>query len=487
MLTNEDFLKLSDKNWRINHLYKIVNKHSKLITFKQNSIQKIIASNTANRKIILKARQFGVTTDRVIDLFDYTIFNSNVTACILAHEDDAIKKIFRIVRRAYKYFPEPIKPQIDRGGGSKYEMYFPEINSLIYCDLESRGDTINKLHISEAAFMDYERFFSTLQAVPLGGDVTIESTANGLDNFFYDIWHEDDVYEKIFLPWFFYEDYKISSEEVIEITEEEKKFLSDVKFIYQKEISIDQLKFRRFKRKELKDKYIQEYPEDDLSCFIHSGRTVVDQTLFRSLSNNVVPVLEDRGGIHIFNERDPKKDYVIGADVSEGIGGDFSVASVFCIQDMEEVGFFRDQISPFLFAKKLKAICDFFSTGFRVPLLAVESNNHGHAVLLELVENIGYANLFYAAPDRPGWKTDSFTRPIMIDQLIEAVSNGKVKLNSKETLKEMSLLVEERRKIQAPSGKHDDCVIAAAIGVQMLLERSEKARLYENVAADIMI
>ena len=478
---------MSDPRWRLNNVYLIVNKNSERVKFQENRVQKMLNDSVSKRRMILKTRQMGVTTGEVLKQLDAVMFNRNMTACILAHEDDAIAKIFNTPRNAYRWMPEAFKPEIDRGGGSKYEMFFPKMNSRIYCDLESRGDTIHWLHVSEAAFMDKERLDATLQAVPIDGIVTIETTANGLENFFYETWSDNkEIYEKFFLPWFFYEEYQIPIEK-LKATKEEKEFSKKTLSLYKHHITHAQMNFRRRKIEEIKAKFNQEYPEDDLTCFIHSGRTVVDQVLFRQLLDEVSPVVETREDVLIFHPREPHHDYVVGADVAEGVGGDFSVASVFCVQTMEEVAFFRDQISPFLFAKKLTFMCGIFSMGYRVPLLAVESNNHGHAVLLELEENIGYANLFYSAKDRVGWKTDSITRPIMLDQLIEAVSSRHVRINSRETLKEMMLLVEDRKKIQAPSGKHDDSAVSAAIGVQMLLANSAKVGIYKNIERDIMV
>jgi hypothetical protein len=483
------FENLKDPRWRLNNLYLIINKQSERIKYQENSIQKQINDNDSPRKIILKARQFGVTTNEVLKLFDRTIFNRNVTSCIIAHEQDAIEKIFRIVRRAYRFLPDPLKPRVDKGGGSKYAMSFPEINSLIYCDLESRGDTINNLHISEAAFMEYERFVSTMQAVPLnGGRVTLESTANGMDNFFYELWNDEgNIYDKIFLPWFFHSEYQIPTDTPLTLDKEEQELKNRALDTYQITLSDAQFNYRRFKKEELKAAFVQEYPEDDISCFIHSGRSVVDQLLFKKLITKCLPVSREVEGCLIFRERDIKKDYVVGADVSQGIGGDYSAASVLCIQDREEVASFRGQISPFLFAKKLKWLCDFFSSGYRLPLLAVESNNHGHAVLLELVENIGYQNLFFAKPEQPGWLTNSVTRPVMLDQLIEAVSSEGLAINSKQTLHEMITLVEEKGKIQAATGKFDDCVIATAIAFQMLMLNTSKIKLYENIGRNILV
>src|SRR3990167_10761342 len=113
------------KAWRMRHLYHIVDKQSKIRLYKRNPIQEIIASETAKRKMVLKARQFGVSTEGILDIFDAICFNKNKTACILSHEKDSIEKLFRIVRRAYNTMDPRIQPDLDKGGGSKYELFFP--------------------------------------------------------------------------------------------------------------------------------------------------------------------------------------------------------------------------------------------------------------------------------------------------------------------------------------------------------------------------
>lgn len=482
---------ISNPRWRLNNLYYIVDKKSNLIKFNENSIQKRINDVDSNRKIILKARQFGVTTQESLKQLDAVLFRKNFTACVLAHEDDGIAKIFQKPRLAYDLMHASLKPEIARGGGSKYEMFFPKNNSRFYCDLESRGDTINWLHVSEAAFMDKERLNATLQAVPLDGIVTIETTANGLDNHFYELWTDElSPYKKLFYPWFFHDEYKLPFDGIYKPTEEEKEFINKVKRLYKHDITKEQIAFRRFKQSELKHVFTQEYPEDDTSCFIHSGRNVVDQELFTSLINETKPPIEViESSVEIYHKRDLKKNYVIGADVAQGIGADYSTASVICIEDLEEVAFFRGKLSPYLFAKKLNAIAHFFSNAHKIPLLAVEINNHGHAVLLELKENILYRNLYHkeGKEDEPGWLSTSVTRPMMIDQLIESISSRYIKLNSKETLKEMRMLIEDRGKIQAPAGKNDDCVIAAGIAVQILIENLSRIKLYNNISKKILV
>ena len=382
--------------------------------------------------------------------------------------------------------PPEIKPRIDKGGGSRYEMVFPEMNSKIYCDLESRGDTINDLHCSEVAFMQKDRLLATLQTVPLDGRITLETTANGLDPTFYDLWNSDTDYEKLFYPWFLHDEYAIQTKK-LRLTDDEQELCNINNVKWKMRITHDQIAFRRMKQKELGSLFLQEYPEDDITCFLLSGRPVCDLNLIRKLAENSTAKIRTKDDIDIFSESKTSGDYVIGADPSQGIGGDYSVATVFCIREMKEVAFMRGQWSPYEFAHKLENLANLYSRGVKQPLIAVESNNHGHAVLQELVEHIKYGNLFYTKKDRPGWITDSISRPIMVNQAIEAVQNERVRLNSKTTLMEMSTLVNKNGKIQAVDGKHDDAFIATAIAIQMVLQHAHKIKLYENIGSHILV
>jgi len=468
-------------------LYQIVDKHSRFVTFKPNRIQQLVTAERNPKVMILKARQLGITTHAMIQLLDQTIYTKNFTGCVLAHESDAIKKIFRIPRRAYNAMEHNLKPALDKGGGSMYEMNFPSLNSRMYCDLESRGDTISKLHISEAAFIPYERFVSTMQAVPIGGSVAIESTPNGIGNWFYEMWNDpSNGYAKLFFPWFFDPAYAIAGPR-IRYEKEERDFAKFVLKKYGITITDDQIRFRRAKQAEIKDAFLQEYPEDDQTCFLLSGGLVCDRRFIGDLLKRVAEPIEKLEHIEIFKRRSNHGTYVIGADCAQGVGNDWSVAVCLDAATREEVAIFRAQMSPFQFARALKSFADLFSAQNRIPLIAVESNNHGHAVLQELHEHIGYPRLYCSKKDTLGWATNSVTRPIMMNQFIDAVTSETITLHSKETLREMLTLVNNNGKIEAATGRHDDCVIATAIAVQMLVQASAKADLYKNSAKAILV
>lgn len=493
--------RLLNPRWRLENLYRIIDKRGAKIRFKLNNIQAIIEKCDKKRQRILKARQFGISTYKILKLFDDTIWNENRTNVILAHEDDAIKKLFRIVARAYKFLGQEfseLQPRLERGGGSQYEYYFPEINSRIYCDLQVRGDTISKLHVSEAAFIkDVSRLKATLEAVPLWGEVTQETTPNGIGNHFYEAWQEQDpYYANLFFPWYFFKEYQLETVD-LEYTEEEQELISKAKKLFDVAITKEQIAFRRFKKKENRELFLQEYPEDDQTCFLASGEAAFDLITVSELIQKLPKPIEHTGDekcfLKIFERYNSKKRYVCGADTAEGKDGDYSVATIYEARSRRQVAILRGQYRPFDFANKINELCSLYTReGSEWPLLAVEKNNHGHAVLLQLEHHVndggGYPNLFYHDTEKkiPGWLTDKVTRPIMINTFRDGVENNTIVVNDRMTLGECLTLVVNNGKIEAAEGKHDDCVIASAIALQMCLSMVDLDS-YENIDKMILL
>lgn len=461
------------------NLYYITNKQKKKVKFKPNIIQLVLMGCLLRLKAILKARQQGVSTFFLLYYLDTACFNKNRTVCILAHEQDAIKKLFRIVRYAYDNMHPDLKPVLDRGGGSKYELYFPEINSRIYCDLESRGDTISDLHISEYAFIkDVDRVNATIDAVPVDtGRISIETTANGL-NHFYKNWKSSSwPYKKHFFPWFFTREYKLSTLPIDDFTEEEIKLKKIAKEVYDIDLTDEEIAFRRFKISQKgKRHFLQEFPEDDMSCFLMSGSPVMDKFYLQGLIDKLKSPVEVKRGVKYYEKPISGVSYVLGCDVAEGVNADYSVCTVYRRDTLKQVALYRDHIKPFDFADKIMEIAKIYTqkdqaTNMTIyPCVAVERNNHGHATLGKL-ELDGYQNIYRSEDDRIGWVTNKVSRPLMIDTLIEGIESGSVKVSDKDTLDECMTLVDNKGKIEAENGCHDDCVIASAIAVKVCLKK----------------
>ena len=488
-MNNQDHKDFLDPRWRLNNLYKIKTKKSKLIIFKENSIQKKLNDERIKRIAIMKSRQMGLSTNELLVKFDKTIFNKHTTFCILAHERDALEKLFAIVRRAYENMPIAFKPRLDRGGGSKHEMSFPELDSKVYVDLESRGDTINLLHASEYAFMkNTDRFEATAEAVPVdSGEISIETTPEGI-NHFYDLWmNKDSAYKKFFFPWFMHHEYILDPGlPVSEWTLSEEKFALKALDKYGVIITSEQMAFRRYKMKDSK-LFLQEYPEDEITCFLTSGSPYFDLVAVQERYGEIGDPFEEKEdeGLVIFKECDPAKTYVMGADTAEGDGTDFDVGEVWCIEDFEQVAELRGKWKPSDFALRLSNLgkrYQYRNTDglMEFPLLGVERNNHGHAVLqsLDEDESILYPNLYYQkgkkkdAKMKRGWLTTNISRPIMLSALQTLVDEDTDSINSKVSLQECLSFVNKNGKPQAVTGKNDDTVIANAIALQMMIEGS---------------
>lgn len=458
----------------------------------------MVGESKAKRKIILKSRQVGISTNELIRQLDFTLFQQNKTALILAHEQDAIEKLFRIPRRAYDAMKDEIKPDIYKGGGSKYEMFFPKNNSRIYCDLESRGDTIHWLHISERAFIkERSRVLATLECVPLDGIVTVESTPNGMNDFYEDWMDEESNYEKLFYPWFLHEEYVITNHELTkkDLTDDELKLIASAKSKYAMDITLDQIAFRRFKQRELKKMFIQEYPENDITCFLTSGNNPFDLSIVKPLYDSCKKPINVQNGIRFYEKKEKDEEYAIGADTAEGVNGDASAAHVFKVSTREQVAAFHSSnCKPSEFADVIMEMANMYTNAYPGPIVCVERNNHGHAVILKLDEFHNYPNLFRTRKENKktereeikiGWTTDRVTRPLMIDTFIEGVENGTIILNDRQTLGECLTLTNNEGKIEAEETKHDDLFIAACIAVQMCIEESASLELYSNVGSKI--
>ncbi len=496
-MAKNDF-KIADKDWRLRHLYHIVNKESQKVLFKPNFAQDAIRNSPNNRKLILKSRQIGVTTGEVINALDTTMFTENFNTVIMAHEDKVIEKIFRIPRRAFDELDPRIQPRLDRGGGSKYAMSFPEVNSRIGVALSAVGETINWLHISEAALIkDPIRIKQAIECVPLkNGRVTFETTARGLGNMFYDLWNaEDDIHDRLFFPWYLFNEYKMPVTKKLIYTEDEKKLIAYAKKEYGFTISQQQIQFRRFKKLTLLDtvneegervSFEQEYPEDPISCFLSSGSKIIDLFIIREMLNNAPEPLYIKNGVRVYAEKSRKGHYVIGADTAEGIGRDLCVATVIDCVAKEVVAVLAGHFKPRDFADRLMALTDMYTVSEKLPpTLAVERNNHGHAVLLWLEDTLFHPSLYKHTDDKLGWHTNAITRPIMMNGFTNAVENKAVVINDKGILSECLTLVDSNGKIEADTGKKDDHVMATAIAIQMFLKEAQS--VYANIGEKIRI
>lgn len=414
------------------------------------------------RILILKGRQQGFSTFILGWFLLECISKENVNAVVISHESKATERLFSRVQ--YMINRMEVKPMIEYS--SKSGITFPYRNSSFYIGTAGskafgRGDTITHLHCSEAAFWpNFDLLWTGLnEAIVPGGYVIMETTPNGIANSFYNMWQAAkdpyDDFTGLFYPWYFYQ------ENIMDKPVEGELFSHELELIEKAKqlgftINANQLAWRRHKLKigpekpipaeSILLKFLQEHPEDDITCFIQSGR----------------PVFEAKHCVLGCEEEPPApgEEYVIAGDVAEGIeGGDFDAAYVIHKQTGKQVAAIHGLWKPAKFGEILYALGERYNWA----LLAPERNNHGHVVIQKL-EEMGYPELYTHEDGKYGWLTTSKNKPIIIDNLEEALRERHLLVSDKGFLDEcLTFQYNDKGSAEAQTGKHDDRVMAMAI------------------------
>ena len=189
----------------------IRSKDRRIIPFKLNPLQIDYHTHATQWDVILKARQIGFTTLICARYFADCLLRPNTTSVIVAHDGDSAERIFRIVQLFWERLREEEKRRVGVPRFSnRREFLWPQINSQFYVGTAGaptfgRGQTINNLHCSEFAYWpDPERSLTALtQAVPASGRIIIESTPNGIGNFFHDLYRAATERRNRYTPQFY--------------------------------------------------------------------------------------------------------------------------------------------------------------------------------------------------------------------------------------------------------------------------------------------
>ena len=163
-------------------------------------------------------------------------------------------------------------------------------------------------------------------------------------------------------------------------------------------------------------------------------------------------------------------EFAIGGDTA-GEGSDFFVADVIDAKTGEQVAKLRQQFDSDLYTKQMYCLGKYY----RDALIGIEANFDSYPIM-EL-QRLGYPKQYAReAQDtytgktekRFGFKTTSLTRPTAISRLIEIVREHCDTINDKETLEELLTIIRnEKGRIEAPEGGHDDQMMSLAIAHQI--------------------
>lgn len=452
-------------------LLEIRDKQGNRLPLAPNRAQREFSRRCGRRNIVLKARQVGVTTWVAARFFLHTITRPGTVSVQVAHDLASAEELFRIVRRFLENLPERLrKGALETSRANVRQIVFPHLDSEYRVETAAdpnagRGLTIRNLHCSEVARWPRdpaETLASLRAAVPPDGEVVLESTANGAGGCFYDEWQhaEEKGFVRHFFPWWWEASYRRAAVDVLPLSEKEEELVS------KHGLEPAQIAFRREVQAEFRGRAVQEYAEDAESCFLSSGECVFDLAVIEQrLANCGEPLeIKDNGRLQIWlppaRASRGQKSWIIGVDpAGGGARGDYACAQVIerfsGMQCAELLGHFTPRELAQWVTRLGREYCD--------ALIAVERNNHGHAVLAYLTDRHHYPNL-YEENGQVGWVTSRRSRPEMIEHLAVMLADAPELFFSRRLLQECRTFVRHAdTSIGASGGAHDDCVLAMAI------------------------
>lgn len=519
-----------NKLWRLSHLYKIRTKKAQVIPFNINRIQggiikcleTRIDEGAPFRDFFLKFRQGGVSTLFELWWLDDAIFNPNRINATLSHKHDSLQELARIFRTGYDTMPQGLRPplvtdnvaELEFGFGAKDAAGRYAATSRLFVALDIRSTPVHNLHISEICHCDDAKIAASIAAVPPTGNITAESTANGMGNYGHLLYQDAKEgvgeWRSAFFPWFIQDEYRKPVAFPITRTGDEVKFAARAQSEYGVTITDEQILWRRDMKRTQRHLAGQEFPENDEEAFMSTGHLFFNAPKVLALLKEArafskkQPPIEETDDMTVWAKPQYNHIYCAGADVAGDEEGDFSVLKVIDVTAKKEVLRWRGRIAP----QKFYRICDRIGREYHNALLGIERNNHGHAIIMGL-EELRYPNLFAETEARSktrlitdttkaagrqkvkyGWNTDTNSRPLMLDQLrsaIEGESDDDVShfqpawdIRDEVLCSELLTFTEIDDKYQAAPGKHDDSIFASAIAHQMFLRLAKHAGISKD-------
>ena len=434
---------------------KILDKRNRLVPFTLNKAQQHLIDNLTGRDIIVKARQLGFST--VIRATHETkAMTQTARLATLAHDQNTTNLLRRMSRRFWENLPDSVRPNRSMDN-AKTTIYSNTGSEVIIQTAGSsaggRGGTLSDVHGSEVAFWQNadDNMAGIMQAVPLDGNIVLESTPNGASGWFYEACMQaldnNSVWKLHFYEWWWNDEYNIPllDGESLTYTDEEQ-YLAE-----RYNLTPEQIKWRRYKIKELPHKFKQEYPEDILSCFLTSGNS-----FFGDIEHVYIAQMDIKP--------QPNKRYIAGLDF--GQDNDYTVMIVLDADTLQMVDMLRvNQLSWFDIRSHIKQRANYWNN---CNILA-EYNSIGSPNIEALQADGIHVTPFY---------TSAQNKPQLIQSLYTALHDNNLLLQDIPELKhELRNFISKQTpsghwQYEGANGVHDDCVIALALAYLNLMRGS---------------
>ena len=457
--------------------------------------------------LVLKGRQQGFTTLITAYQLACSILNRNFQGFTLADKSDNSEAIFQNKAKfPYSQLPEVLQPT--EKFNNRRQLLFAKINSSWAVDTATkdvgRSRTVNFFHGSECAF--WKDGIASIQAA-LGEAFTkncikiYESTANGYNDY-QKMW-DSGVHINCFYEWWKTSEYRINfpsediKQKLVKDIDQKDDWISErLRWLRdEKHLDLEQLYWYYKKYEAYIDKRLikQEYPCSPKEAFLLSGDNVFDtEKILARLTRIPKPLkvgyfiydydgltirnikwVNDRNGyIKIYQVPDSPEitNYCIGGDTA-GEGSDYFTGHVLDAKTGVQVATLKHQFDPDQYTRQMYCLGKYYKNA----LIGIEANFDSFPI--QELQRLGYNNQYVRevqdtytgkTEKRFGFKTTLLTRPTIISRLIQIVREEVDSINDKDTLEELLTIIRnEKGRIEAPEGGHDDQMMGLAIAHQI--------------------
>lgn len=490
------------------------------------------------RVILLKARQWGGSTlvqmyMAWMQLVRHTGWNS----FICGHRQSTskgIKRMYNLLLRRYP--PEMLPDEVPRGQmlhfskleGQPNVQQIEARDSLVITGSSLsedavRGYDITMAHLSEVAFWKTSAMHSpddlvrsVCGSVALRADtvVVLESTANGVGNYFHDMWLMSEMGRTdkatVFVPWHAIGMYRLPCSDIAALWQAMDDY--ERRLWDEDKLTLEQINWYHHKRLEYRSQaqMMAEYPGSPSEAFTATGNNPFKRDELDRLALNCrrplltgdiqgaglkgLPALRDvhlveveGGALQVWERPDPlvprQRGYLVVVDVGgRAEGSDYSVIAV-----MRRP---RNGNDPTAVVAQWRGHIDHDELGWKAAqlallynhaLLVVECNTLVNEAAREgeseyILSNIYqfYPNLYKRDRKKLGFHTNRKTKREAIAALIKEVRDCSYIERDMEAVNEMRTYEERDNRYEAALGKHDDILMTRAIGLLAIMEEENK-------------
>ena len=432
---------------------KIVSVDEGLIPFEMYDFQKDLVRkfHTSRFNIAKLPRQTGKSTTVVSYLLHYALFNDSANIGILANKASTARDLLGRLQTAYENLPKWLQQGIIAWNKGSMEL---ENGSKIMAASTSasavRGMSFNIIFLDEFAFVPNhiaEDFFSSVYPTISSGQrtkVIIISTPYGM-NHFYKLWVDAQNQRNNYI-W--------TEVHWSEVPGRDEKW---------KEETIKNTSPRQFTQ--------------EFECeFLGSVDTLIAASKLRNLVFDT-PISTNKG-LDIYEKPNQKSEYIITADVSRGIGGDYSAFIVFDITTLpyKIVAKYRNnEIKPMLFPNVINDVARAYNNAY----VLCEVNDVGDQVASILNYDLEYPNVlmcsmrgragqivgqgFSGNKTQLGVKMSITVKKIGCQNLKQIIEDDKLLFRDYDIINELTTFIQKKQSFEADDGFYDDLVMCLVI------------------------